>query len=146
MFNLEDTKTIMSIINQRDTDTMLFPVCVKIDQNYYGILELENLDIVGSNIKIVFGTSINVFIKKKFPKNLLLMFDNVKMFNYFDEEKQVATEYFYFESGYVEAAGSDLNNVAEEINYWCDILIPYVKDILEKNRKEKIRRMMEENS
>ena len=133
MFNLEDTKTIMSIINQRDTDTMLFPVCVKIDQNYYYIPTLDQLDIVGSNIKIVFGTSINVFIKKKFPKNLLLMFDK-------------ATEYFYFESGYVEAAGSDLNNVAEEINGWCDILIPYVKDILEKNRKEKIKRMMEEQS
>jgi hypothetical protein len=146
MFNLEDTKTIMNIINQRDTDKMLFPVCVKIDQNYYYIPTLDQLDIVGSNIKIVFGTSINVFIKKKFPKNLLLLFDNVKMFNYFDEEKQVATEYFYFESGYVEAAGSDPINVAEEINGWCDILIPYVKDILEKNRKEKIRRMMEEQS
>ena len=146
MFNLEDTKTIMNIINQRDTDTMLFPVCVKIDQNYYGILELENLDIVGSNIKIVFGSSNNVFIKKTFPKNLLLLFDNVKMFGYFDEEKQVATEYFYFESGYVEAAGSDPINVAEEINYWCDILIPHVQDILDRNRKEVIRRMMEENS
>ena len=145
MFNLDDTRTIMSIINQRDTDTMLFPVCVKIDQNYYYIPTLDELDIVGSNIKIVFGTSINVFTKKKFPKNLLLLFDNVKMFNYFDEDKQVATEYFYFESGY-----QDLNetrtDIAEEINGWCDILIPYVKKILERNRKEKIRKMMEEQS
>ena len=52
MFNLEDTKTIMNIINQRDTDKMLFPVCVKIDQNYYYIPTLDQLDIVGSNIKI----------------------------------------------------------------------------------------------
>ena len=146
MFHLEDTKTIMSIINQRDTDTMLFPVCVKIDQNYYYIPTLEELDIIGSNIKIVFGSSINVFTKKKFPKNLLLLFDNVKLFNYFDEEKQVATEYFYFESGYVEGSGSDLIDVGTEINGWCDILIPYVKNILERNRKEKIKRMMEEQS
>lgn len=146
MFNLDDTKTIMSIINQRDTDIMLFPVCVKIDQNYYYIPSLDKSDVVGSNIKIVFGSSINVFTKKKFPKNMLLLFDNVKMFNYFDEEKQVATEYFYFESGYVEAAGSEPINVAEEINGWCDILIPYVKNILDRNRKEKIKKIMEEQS
>lgn len=145
MFNLDDTKTIMSIINQRDTDTMLFPVCVKIDQNYYYIPTLDELDIVGSNIKIVFGTSINVFTKKKFPKQFLTLYDNVKMFNYFDEEKQVATEYFYFESDYQDP-NETRTDIAEEINGWCDILIPYVKNILERNRKEKIKKIMEEQS
>lgn len=145
MFDLEDTKTIMSIINQRDTDTMLFPVCVKIDQNYYYIPTLEELDIIGSNIKIVFGSSINVFTKKKFPKQFLMFYDNVKMFNYFDEEKQVATEYFYFEADYQDP-NETRTDIAEEINGWCDILIPYVKNILERNRKEKIRRIMEEQS
>lgn len=145
MFNLDDTKTIMSIINQRDTDTMLFPVCVKIDQNYYYIPTLDELDIVGSNIKIVFGTSINVFTKKKFPKQFLTLYDNVKMFNYFDEEKQVATEYFCFESDYQDP-NETRTDIAEEINGWCDILIPYVKNILERNRKEKIRKIMEEQS
>ncbi len=145
MFNLEDTKTIMSIINQRDTDTMLFPVCVKIDQKYYYIPTLDELDIVGSNIKIVFGSSINVFTKKKFPKQFLTLYDNVKMFNYFDEEKQVATEYFYFESDYQDP-NETRTDIAEEINGWCDILIPYVKNILERNRKEKIKKIMEEQS
>lgn len=145
MFNLEDTKTIMSIINQRDTDTMLFPVCVKIDQNYYYIPTLDELDIVGSNIKIVFGTSINVFTKKKFPKQFIVLLDNVKTFNYFDEDKQVATEYFYFESDYQDP-NEIRTDIAEEINGWCDILIPYVKNILDRNRKEKIKKMMEEQS
>lgn len=145
MFNLDDTRTIMSIINQRDTDTMLFPVCVKIDQNYYYIPTLEELDIVGSNIKIVFGTSINVFTKKKFPKQFLTLYDNVKMFNHFDEEKQVATEYFCFESDYQDP-NETRTDIAEEINGWCDILIPYVKNILERNRKEKIKKIMEEQS
>lgn len=145
MFNLDDTKTIMSIINQRDTDTMLFPVCVKIDQNYYYIPTLDELDIVGSNIKIVFGSSINVFTKKKFPKRFLTLYDNVKMFNYFDEEKQVATEYFYFESDY-QNPNETHTDIAEEINGWCDILVPYVKNILDRNRKEKIKKMMEEQS
>lgn len=145
MFNLDDTRTIMSIINQRDTDTMLFPVCVKIDQNYYYIPTLDELDIVGSNIKIVFGTSINVFTKKKFPKQFLTLYDNVKMFNYFDEEKQVATEYFCFESDYQDP-NETRTDIAEEINGWCDILIPYVKNILDRNRKEKIRKIMEEQS
>lgn len=145
MFNLDDTRTIMSIINQRDTDTMLFPVCVKIDQNYYYIPTLDELDIVGSNIKIVFGTSINVFTKKKFPKQFLTLYDNVKMFNYFDEEKQVATEYFCFESDYQDP-NETRTDIAEEINGWCDILIPYVKNILDRNRKEKIKKIMEEQS
>jgi hypothetical protein len=146
MFNLENSELIKRIIDLRDKDKLIYPVCVKIDQFYWGIPELTKYEITGSSIKIVFGTSDNVFIKKKFPRNLLLLFDNVNMFGYFDEEKQVATDYFYFESDYVEAAGSDLINVAEEINGWCDILIPYVKDILEKNRREVIMRMMEENS
>ena len=145
MFNLEDTKTIMNIINQKDKEEMLFPVCVKIDQNYYGILELEDLDIIGYNIKIVFGTSLNVFTKKKFPKPQLVFFDNAKMFNYFDEDKQVATEYLYFESDYQDP--NEVHSaIAEDINRYCDILIPYVKSILDRNRTDKMKKMMEEQS
>ena len=146
MFNLEDKDLIKRIIDQRDKVTLMIPVCVKIDQFYWNILELDKYEITGSNIKIVFGTSDNVFTKNKFPKNLLLMFDNVNMFSYFDEEKQVATDYFYFESNYVEAVGSDFMKVGEEINQWCDVLFPYVKNILDKNRRDIIMRMMEENS
>ena len=146
MFNLENSELIKRLIDLRDYGSLIYPVCVKIDQNYWGIPELANSNIIGSNIKIVFGTSINVFTKNKFPKNLLLMFDNVNMFGYFDEEKQVATDYFYFESDYVEAVGSDLMKVGEEINYWCNAIITYVKKIIEKNRAKVIKRMMEENS
>lgn len=145
MFNLDDTKTIMSIINQRDEDTMLFPVCVKIDQNYYFIPTLDELDVVGSNIKIVFGTSINVFTKKKFPKQFLVLYDNAKTFGYFDEDKQVATDYYYFESDYQDPNETH-SAIAKEINYWCDILIPYVKNIIDRNRKERIKKVMEEQS
>lgn len=146
MFNLENSELIKRIIDLRDKDKLIYPVCIKIDQFYWGIPELTKYEITGSSIKIVFGTSDNVFIRNKFPKNLLLMFDNVNMFSYFDEEKQVATDYFYFESNYVEAVGSDFMKVGEEINYWCDILFPYVQNILDKNRREVIMRMMEENS
>ena len=145
MFNLEDSKTVMSIINQRDEDTMLFPVCVKIDQNYYYIPTLDTSDVVGSNIKIVFGTSINVFTKKKFPKQFLVLYDNVKTFGYFDEDKQLATDYYYFESDYQDPNETH-SAIAKEINDWCDILIPYVKNIIDRNRKEKIKKMMEEQS
>ena len=146
MFNLENSELIKRLIDLRDKDKLIYPVCIKIDQFYWGIPELTKYEITGSSIKIVFGTSINVFTKNKFPKNLLLMFDNVNMFSCFDEEKQVATDYFYFESNYVEAVGSDFMKVGEEINYWCHTIISYVQNILDKNRRDVIMRMMEENS
>ena len=148
MFNIEDTQLIMSIINQRvPDDCLLFPVCVKVDKNYYSIPEFDKLDIIGSNIKIVFGSSDNVFIHNKFPKNVVVYLDNVKTFKYFDEVKQVSTEYYFFESD--EFALNDeffdktFKDVFEEINKWCEILIPYIRNILDRNRKDAIKKMME---
>ena len=154
MFNLEDKDLIRSIINQRvPDDCLLFPVCVKVDKNYYSIPEFDKLDIIGSNIKIVFGTSDNVFIHKKFPKNVVIYLDNVNTFKHFDEDKQVSTEYCYFESDKFDGLEDEgffqtvydktFRDVFEEINKWCDILIPYLKNIIDRNRKETIKRMMD---
>lgn len=145
MFNLEDKDLIKRIIDQRDKGTLLIPVCIKIDQFYWNILELNKYEITGSNIKIVFGSSDNVFIRNKFPKRFLMFFDNVKTFNHFDEDSQVTTEYFCFESDY-QNPDELHSSIAYEINQWCDILFPYVKKILDRNRREVIMRMMEENS
>lgn len=148
MFNIEDTQLIMSIINQRvPDDCLLFPVCVKVDKNYYSIPEFDKLDIIGSNIKIVFGSSDNVFIHNKFPKNVVVYLDNVKTFKYFDEVKQVSTEYYFFESDEFdlndEFFDKTFKDVFEEINKWCEILIPYIRNILDRNRKDAIKKMME---
>ena len=71
MFNLEDTKTIMSIINQRDTDTMLFPVCVKIDQNYYN--KIEKIKILKSYLNQLFVSPDKISLSKyQHMKTLLL--------------------------------------------------------------------------
>ena len=154
MFNIEDTKLIMSIINQRvPDDCLLFPVCIKVDKNYYGIPEFDELDVTGSNIKIVFGTSDNVFIHNKFPKNVVVYLDNVNKFTYFDEDKQVTTEYYFFESDRFDGLEDEgffqtvydktFRDVFEEINKWCDILLPYIKNIIDRNRKKAIQKMME---
>lgn len=149
MFNLEDKDLIKRIIDQRDKGAILIPVCVKIDQFYWNILEFDKYEITGSNIKIVFGTSNNVFIHNKFPKNTLINFDNVRIFKSFDDDTQVSTEYIIFEAS--DYDGTDITDpklisVYKEINNWYDIVGPYVEDILNRNRKEVIMRMMEENS
>lgn len=144
MFNMEDKQLIKRIIDSREPENILIPVYLAIGNKKYSLLETNKILSCSQSIfKIGFGTSINVFIHNKFDKRELINMHAFNSFTEFDEDKQLATEYLTFESGDIP---SDDKKIYNEINDWYFLLFDYVMEIVNKNRKELIKKSMEENS
>lgn len=143
MFNINDKDMIVSIIEKRNKGDMLIPVYLKVGNTAYSLLEVDDIpDCSPSIFKVGFGTSISVFIRNKFPKNELINFSSPTVFTRFDDDKQTAVEYILFES----ADMPDGKPIYDEINKWYDILLDYVMKKVDINKKERIKRTMEELS
>ena len=143
MFNINDKDMIVSIIEKRNKGDMLIPVYLKVGNTAYSLLEVDDIpDCSPSIFKVGFGTSISVFTRNKFPKNELINFSSPTLFTRFDDDKQTAVEYILFES----ADMPDGKPIYDEINKWYDILLDYVMKKVEINKKERIKRTMEELS
>lgn len=144
MFDINDQEMVSKLINQRKKDEIVTPICLKIGNNYYSLLEIDTInDCSPSIFKICFGTSDSVFVRKKFPKNRLFDFNDVKIFKIFDDDKQCLVEYITFDSSDIDDDNSDLS---KEINNWYNSLLEYVMNRVEVNKKERIKRIMEELS
>lgn len=144
MFNIEDKETIMKLIDIRNKNELVVPVYLRVGNNTYYLSEVDEITSCSPSIfKVGFGSSDSVFIRNKFPKNKLINFTNPRTFTNFNEEEQCATEYITFESSYLEYDRTDLTN---EISRWYFILLDYTMTHVEKNKKLRIKRMMEEQS
>ena len=144
MFDITNQEMVSKLINQRGKDEIVTPVCVKVGNNYYSLLEMDEInDCSPSIFKICFGTSDSVFIRKKFPKNRLFDFNDVKIFKIFDDDKQCLVEYITFDASDMIDDDSEL---IKEINKWYELLLEYVMKKVEVNKKERIKRIMEELS
>ena len=144
MFNVEDKEMIMSIINNRKSDELVIPLYVKVGNQRYSLLEIEDIpDCSPSIFKIGFGSSNSVFTRIKFPNDKLMYFSEAKLFNHFDEDKQILIQYITFESSDVEDNDTLLN---KNINMYYDMLLEYVMENVDKNKKERIKKTMEELS
>lgn len=144
MFNIDDKDTIMDIINKRDRDDMVIPLYIRIGNNRYSLLEVDDIpDCSPSIFKIGFGSSNSVFNTLRFPISKLINFDYTQIFNHYDEDKQATIQYIVFES-------SDINNdnslLEISINKYYDMLLEYVMEHVEINKRERIKRTMEELS
>lgn len=143
MFNINDKDMVVSIIEKRSKGDMLIPVYLKVGNTAYSLLEADDIpDCSPSIFKVGFGTSISVFTRNKFPKNELINFSSPTLFTRFDDDKQTAVEYILFES----ADMPDGKPIYDEINKWYDILLDYVMKKVDINKKERIKRTMEELS
>jgi hypothetical protein len=143
MFNINDKDMVVSIIEKRNKGDMLIPVYLKVGNTAYSLLEVDDIpDCSPSIFKVGFGTSISVFTRNKFPKNELINFSSPTLFTRFDDDKQAAVEYILFES----ADMPDGKPIYDEINKWYDILLDYVMKKVDINKKERIKRTMEELS
>ena len=144
MFNTNDRDLIMKIINSRDTKTeTMIPVYLCIGNKKYSLLEVDKiLSCSPSIFKIGFGTSLNVFIHNKFPKQELINMNGCSSFVNMDEDTQVATEYILFESS--DFPEDTDNRIYNEINKWYFILLDYVMEAVDKTRKAIIKQSMEE--
>lgn len=143
MFNINDKDMIVSIIEKLNKGDMLIPVYLKVGNTAYSLLDVDDIpDCSPSIFKVGFGTSISVFTRNKFPKNELINFSSPTLFTRFDDDKQTAVEYILFES----ADMPDGKPIYDEINKWYDILLDYVMKKVDINKKERIKRTMEELS
>ena len=144
MFNVEDKEMIMNIINNRKENELVIPLYVRVGNIRYSLFEVDEIpDCSPSIFKIGFGSSNSVFTRIKFPNDKLMYFSEAKLFNHFDEDKQILIQYITFESSDVEDNGSILN---ENINRYYDILLEYVMSHVEINKKERIKKTIEELS
>lgn len=144
MFNVEDKEMIMSIINNRKSDELVIPLYVKVGNQRYSLLEIEDIpDCSPSIFKVGFGSSNSVFNRLKFPNNQLMYFSESRLFNHYDEDKQIMIQYIMFESSEVEDDRSILN---DNINKYYNILLEYVMSCVSKNKKERIKKTIEELS
>lgn len=144
MFNVEDKEMIMNIINNRKVNELVIPLYVRVGNIRYSLFEVDDIpDCSPSIFKIGFGSSNSVFTRIKFPNDRLMYFSEAKLFNHFDEDKQILIQYITFESSDVEDDGSILN---ENINRYYDILLEYVMSHVEINKKERIKKTIEELS
>ena len=144
MFNVEDKEMIMNIINNRKENELVIPLYVRVGNIRYSLFEVDEIpDCSPSIFKIGFGSSNSVFTRIKFPNDKLMYFSEAKLFNHFDEDKQILIQYITFESSDVEDDGSILN---ENINRYYDILLEYVMSHVEINKKERIKKTIEELS
>ena len=144
MFNVEDKEMIMNIINNRKENELVIPLYVRVGNIRYSLFEVDEIpDCSPSIFKIGFGSSNSVFTRIKFPNDRLMYFSEAKLFNHFDEDKQILIQYITFESSDVEDDGSILN---ENINRYYDILLEYVMSHVEINKKERIKKTIEELS
>ena len=144
MFNVEDKEMIMSIIDNRKSDELVIPLYVKVGNQRYSLLEIEDIpDCSPSIFKVGFGSSNSVFNRLKFPNNQLMYFSESRLFNHYDEDKQIMIQYIMFESSEVEDDRSVLN---DNINKYYNILLDYVMSCVFKNKKERIKKTIEELS
>ena len=134
----------MSIINNRKSDELVIPLYVKVGNQRYSLLEIEDIpDCSPSIFKVGFGSSNSVFNRLKFPNNQLMYFSESRLFNHYDEDKQIMIQYIMFESSEVEDDRSVLN---DNINKYYNILLEYVMSCVSKNKKERIKKTIEELS
>ena len=145
MFDVENTELIKKFIDLREynKNSIVLPIYVLIGNVPYGLTELNSIETcTQSMIKVVFGSSNNVFRSYGFPATDLIKLNNVKKFSYYDEDKQVMTDYVYFESSGVDEPSNPLD---ENINMWYDLISDKIMKIVESKRKERIKKLMEED-
>ena len=110
MFNVEDKEMIMNIINNRKENELVIPLYVRVGNIRYSLFEVDEIpDCSPSIFKIGFGSSNSVFTRIKFPNDRLMYFSEAKLFNHFDEDKQILIQYITFELDY-EDTDNFINN------------------------------------
>lgn len=145
MFDIENTELIKKFIDLREYNkgSIVLPIYVLIGNTPYGLNELDDIETcTPSMIKVVFGSSNNVFRSYGFPASDLIKFNNVKRFQFYDESKQVTTDYVCFESSGIDEPNNPLD---ENINMWCDSITNKIMSIVDSKRKERLKKLMEED-
>ena len=124
MFDTSDKDLIIKLINQRG-ENVVFPLYVKIYNNTYSLLELDEITSCSRfSFKVGFGSENSPLdYRQKVPYEKILGYENKTIFTEYDEEVQIDRRYIVFETRNVEDDGTVVN---DEINYYYDMLFEYV--------------------
>lgn len=144
MFDINNEELIMKLIEQKDDDDFVIPLYVKIYNNIYSITELDKIEEYDpSSFKIGFGSlSGAMFVKNNFPNMYTFDFNIVKTFRKFDNVYNIDVRYIIFESSYVD----DIDNIHKQINRYVNMIEDYVVTRVNAIKKERIRKLLNDNS
>lgn len=141
MFDINNNELIKRIICQRSDDEVVIPLYVKIYNDTYPILEIDNITQYNPTaFKIGFGTAHSMFMKNYFPPDRVREFDVVKSFDEFDNDSNCYVRYIVFESSYMND-DDNMGVISDQINNFMDILGKYISEKTEQHRKK----MLEDN-
>lgn len=143
MFDMNNKELVKKIIDQRDDDEYVIPLYVKIYNEKFSILELDNItDISPSSFKVGFGSSSSIFTKNSFISKYAMDFETINVFKVFDNDNNVDVLYNIFETGFV-TENSDMHI---QINDYVQMLMDRISDSVSIKRKKMLEDLDNENS
>lgn len=143
MFDIHNEQRIAKLIDGRIPNSLVEPLYVKIYNDRYGIDELNDItDFNPSAFKVGFGSSLGLFIRNPINMKDLITLDVVNKFKLYKEELQCAHVYYVFEIGIF----GDFDNVLyQQMEYYYKELRRYIENRCDELKRERIRKLMEEN-
>lgn len=144
MFDINNHKFISRVINMRDENAYVIPLYVKVYNDTYSILELQDMkDYNPASFKIGFGSSTSLFAKKSFPSQYAFDFDTVALYSEHDEDTGSATRFIVFETSDVDPSISEFH---QQLHAYYEMLSKHINEHVTQYKKEALRQYMEENS
>lgn len=143
MYNMYDDELFKTLVNLKDKDAYIVPICVKIYNEYYGLYELDQIQSYDPSFKVVYGGLQSVLTRCKFPNAFMLDFPVVKQLSETDEDTGSITKFIAIETGYVEDL-STYQEIKEYMNQIHESLQNRIKKHCEAIRKARISNMMDQ--
>jgi hypothetical protein len=143
MFDIYNEQRIAKLIDGRIPNSFVEPLYVKIYNDRYGIDELNDItDFNPSAFKVGFGSSLGLFIRNPINMKDLIGLDVVNKFKLYKEDLQCEHVYYIFEIGIF---GDFDNALYQQMEYYYKELRKHIEDRCNEIKKERIRKLMEEN-
>lgn len=143
-FILDNTNedNIIELIGRRKEGAYVMPLYAKM---YHDRIDLRDIDEITnfnpSGFKLGFGAVYALFEKPRFPIQHINLFDVVYQFKKFDEEMNIAKQYYVIESSNMTVF--DLEHpIFEQINYYYDMFSEHLSKQQAIRRKKLIDEMM----
>jgi len=144
MFDIENQDAIMELIDTRNENCIVIPLYVNINNELYGLWELDEITSFSRNmIKVGFGSSKGLFIKSPFPNDCMYEFEMKKMFSYFDYDENTETFYFVFESGLLNE-DELTDDIHKQMQQYIEAIADRVQKYVDEYRTELRKRLMED--
>jgi len=134
MFNLDNHILIKDIVDRKGKH-IIIPLYVNVNNNKYGLLEIDRIkSVTRSSFKVGFGALNCMFLKTpSFTNNeYMLYLTNTTLWNFFDESVNMNVQYFTFEA---DSEDSEMlkelygdSEVLQEIILYDDMLFKYVSE------------------